>query len=264
MQLKKGSTGEYVEQLQALLGITVDGDFGPKTEQAVKEYQKENGLEVDGIVGPDSWSKINKVKNKYTLQQIYDAIQHKGYKWFNSEDYDVNIIGIRNSSTEDRVTNHYDDHITISYKLGVDWHTHCWAATTDPGQYWIENPMNSKGGTAILVPAQYRGVYKIDKHNGKYEALCQRNGEVSVYRDGNKDDVYDYNGEKISSGYFGINIHRSSAYKASTYINKYSAGCQVFQDPDDFDEFMEICHKASKIWGNKFTYTLIESSDIEK
>ena len=73
---------------------------------------------------------------------------------------------------------------------------------------------------------------------------------------------YKYDRDSIQDGYFGINIHRSSAYKPSTYINKYSAGCQVFQDPDDFDEFMEICKKAAEVWGNKFTYTLLESKDI--
>jgi len=262
MQLKLGSKGKYVEELQVILGITADGDFGPKTEKAVKDYQRDNDLKPDGIVGPKTWTEMNKVEHKYSLQQIHDAMNKKEYKWFVSGDYDVNIVGIRNSSTKGRVTNHYDDHITISYKLGADWHFHCWPATTDPGLYWIDNPMNSRGGCAILVPDQYP-VYKIDKHNGKYTALCQRGGKVRVYRDGNKNDQYDYDKDSIDQGYFGINIHRSSAYKPTTYINKYSAGCQVFQDPDDFEHFMEICHKAADQWGNKFTYTLIESKDIK-
>ena len=101
-----------------------------------------------------------------------------------------------------------------------------------------------------------------DKHGGRYEAVCQRNGKVKVYRDGNKDDLYDFDSDTITEGSYGINIHRSSAYKTGTYINKYSAGCQVFADPDDFDDFMEICHKSKDVWGNAFTYTLIESKDI--
>ena len=47
--------------------------------------------------------------------------------------------------------------------------------TTLPGLYWLENPMNSKG-CAILKEGQYKGVYEIDLHNGKYEAICQRLG----------------------------------------------------------------------------------------
>ena len=48
--LKLGSKGEYVKQLQRFLGITADGDFGPKTEMAVMVYQKDNGLFVDFCV----------------------------------------------------------------------------------------------------------------------------------------------------------------------------------------------------------------------
>jgi N-acetylmuramoyl-L-alanine amidase len=38
--LKKGSKGESVKTLQEFLKITVDGDFGPKTESAVKHIKK--------------------------------------------------------------------------------------------------------------------------------------------------------------------------------------------------------------------------------
>src|SRR5437870_4539431 len=33
----------------------VDGDFGPKTEAAVKAYQQDRGIHVDGIVGDQTW-----------------------------------------------------------------------------------------------------------------------------------------------------------------------------------------------------------------
>jgi putative chitinase len=58
MLLKKGSTGEDVKKLQAKLGLNPDGDFGPKTEAAVKSWQKENGLKDDGIVGNGTWGKM--------------------------------------------------------------------------------------------------------------------------------------------------------------------------------------------------------------
>ena len=56
--LKKGSKGEDVKKLQQLLKITVDGDFGPKTEEAVKKFQKEHKLTSDGIVGPKTWEAL--------------------------------------------------------------------------------------------------------------------------------------------------------------------------------------------------------------
>lgn len=55
MVLKLGSKGAQVKILQEALGLAQDGDFGPKTEAAVKEWQKENGLVVDGVVGPMTW-----------------------------------------------------------------------------------------------------------------------------------------------------------------------------------------------------------------
>ena len=63
--LRKGSKGVYVEVLQKKLNdagynLAVDGDFGNKTLEAVKDYQKVNGLVVDGIVGPMTWSELNK------------------------------------------------------------------------------------------------------------------------------------------------------------------------------------------------------------
>jgi len=50
--LRKGSSGEKVRDLQAALRLPVDGQFGPMTEAAVKEFQKKNGLVADGVVGP--------------------------------------------------------------------------------------------------------------------------------------------------------------------------------------------------------------------
>jgi peptidoglycan hydrolase-like protein with peptidoglycan-binding domain len=53
--LKIGMAGEPVRRLQAKLGVTADGIFGPNTEKALKDYQKRHGLKVDGIAGPDSF-----------------------------------------------------------------------------------------------------------------------------------------------------------------------------------------------------------------
>ena len=54
--LRKGSKGESVRTLQEFLKITIDGDFGSKTESAVKAFQKKTGLTVDGVVGKNTWA----------------------------------------------------------------------------------------------------------------------------------------------------------------------------------------------------------------
>jgi len=58
MLLKKGDFNEDVKKLQAKLGVEPIGNFGPKTEEAVKAWQAKNGLTADGIVGPATWAKI--------------------------------------------------------------------------------------------------------------------------------------------------------------------------------------------------------------
>ena len=199
----------------------------------------------------------------YTREQIERAVKAKGYVWFedrSNKGYDVNIVGVRNNapSVADKVTNVFDDHITVSFKdeNGVK-QFFCWRATTDPGKKGVQQFANRKG-VARLVPNQYRGAYAIDKHGGKYTALCQRLKPVTVYRDADKNLTFDES--KLDTGMFGINIHKAG--RDSTWVENWSEGCQVFKRSVDFDAFMKIIQQARKIWGNKFTYTLIESTDI--
>lgn len=59
--LKIGSKGDEVVLLQKKLGIKADGDFGPATEKAVKEFQKKHAKEcgeADGIVGAKTWAAL--------------------------------------------------------------------------------------------------------------------------------------------------------------------------------------------------------------
>ena len=199
----------------------------------------------------------------YTREQIEKAVKTKGYTWFNDDSnktYDVNIVGVRNNhpSIADKVTNLFDDWLTISFKdESGKWQFFCWNATTDPGKKGVMEFHNKKG-VARLVPNQYRGVWKIDKHQGKYDALCQRLGPVTVWRDSNKDLIFE---ERVTdTGIFGINIHKAG--QDSQWVENWSEGCSVFKRVKDFDVFMSICKKAAKIHGNKFSYTLIESTDI--
>jgi len=193
----------------------------------------------------------------YTREQVEKAVKAKGYAWFEgTKDYDVNIVGIRNSSTGNTVTNVFDDWLTLSYKIGGTWKFHIWTATTDPGKKGVMEYHNA-AGVARLVEGQYRGSHTIRLHQGKYEALGQQKA-VKVYRDANRD--MKYNESTIQEGVFGINIHKAGV--DSTYVENWSEGCQVFKRSADFEEFMAICRKAKDIHGNAFTYTLIESTDI--
>ena len=212
---------------------------------------------------------------KVTREQIEQTIkQMTNYAWFEKGNYNLNIIGIRNSKSGTEVTNKFDDKITLSYKTGEIindygnvivpgvWQFHCYDCTTDPGTHWVENIMR-EDGVAILKPGQYRGSHIIRKHQGRYEALGQ-DRPVKVYRDYNRDGYYNLYEESVQEGKFGINIHRATKYanKKSTQVDKWSAGCQVIAANNDWKEFMKICRKARDTWSNRFTYTLLTSDKI--
>jgi hypothetical protein len=196
--------------------------------------------------------------SKFTREQIEKVVKSKGYKWFENGDYDVNIVAIRNITTR-KVTNLFDDWITISFKINGQWQFYEWMATTDPGTKAVKEFKNPKG-VARLIPNQYRGSHIIRLHNGKYEALGQEK-PMKVWRDKNKDMTFDET--IIDEGVFGINIHRSNPTTESQYVENWSEGCMVFKKVKDFNQFMEICRKAKDIHGNSFSLTLITTDDLK-
>ena len=198
----------------------------------------------------------------YTREQIEKAMKDKGYVYFSdvaNKGFDVNVIGIRNSVPGSRVTNVFDDFLTISYKENGVWKFHCWSATTDPGRRAVLEAKNPKG-VAVLVPGQYRGSHIIRLHAGKYTALGQ-DRPVKVFRDKTKDLKFEFDPKTIDEGLFGINIHKAGV--DSSVVENWSEGCQVFKRARDFNEFMAICQKARQIHGNRFSYTLLTSNDIK-
>jgi len=134
--------------------------------------------------------------------------------------------------------------------------------TTNPGVYWLNNPMN-KLGTAVLKPGQWVDCWSLGFHQQKsdHKALVQT-GKVTVYRDSNKDDLYQLNESKVDSGLFGINIHGASKSGSTLKVSKYSAGCQVFSTWSHKEEIMDICEKYKTVTKNKFTYTLLDEKDL--
>jgi hypothetical protein len=198
-----------------------------------------------------------------TFDNIKSMVESRGYKFFDTADrrLNLNIVGVRRDNTG---TNTFDDYLLVLYREEELSVVSQYDITTDPGQYWLENPANPKG-TAVLKPGQYRSTWELGKHQGKYEALVQRK-PVKVYRDNNKDEVIDYDSmtTMIDEGYFGINIHRSNPYDQSYVVNKWSAGCQVFKKVEDYNSFIKVCKESAQIYGNSFTYTLITEKDLRK
>lgn len=194
-----------------------------------------------------------------SLQKMKAILRHKDFEIY-SRPYELNIVGLRSKSV---IPNRFDDEIHVFYKVStLNWHYHVFKATTDPGTFWLRQPMQPQG-TAILAEGQYRGAYALDLHQGKYLALCQRN-PVTVIRDYNRDAVLDFNNGQKTSGVYGINIHRANAQGATKTVDRNSAGCQVFENAKDFDLFIAMCQKHRQLYGNSFTYALVDFRAVRR
>jgi hypothetical protein len=194
-----------------------------------------------------------------TLEGTLAVMENKGYRVFRAESgFDLNIVGIR---TKALVANRFDDFICVFYRMHGEWLFNVFKCTTDPGAFWLENPMKDMG-TAVLKEGQYRRAYRIGRHKGRYTALVQ-NSPLTVIRDADRDRILDLNSGSEETGFFGINIHRASAHHESIQVDKWSAGCQVLCDPHQFDFFISLCKSGREAFGNSFTYTLLNERDFE-
>lgn len=196
----------------------------------------------------------------YVKLQTYDfkkLFAKKGYAFFTKGAYNLNIIGIRNRNNI--VTNKFDDYIVIIYNTEQKENKRVVLnATTDPGAYYMYQPINEKG-CAILVPGQYRGCWKYGFHK-RYRALVQCK-PVKVYRDKNKNDIYDFNPITIQKGIYGINIHKAGVN--SLLVDKWSAGCQVIPNNTQYTTFINLCKKQVDAGlGDTFTYTLLDENEL--
>jgi hypothetical protein len=183
------------------------------------------------------------------VPSIIERTVAAGHKIFEAP-FSVNIIGVRAAGDPD---NTFNDSLHLCYTdSGARWVERVYPITTDPGRHYLDNPMN-ENGCAILAAGQYRATFARGQHSAEnpYECLVQvRN--VNIYRIKGDERV------GPASGIFGIQIHRANANSPSEFVNKWSAGCQVFQDPTDFADFMSTVKTSMDIYGARVTYTLLE------
>lgn len=153
-------------------------------------------------------------------------------------DGSLSVVAIRNGDRDFDVFRCRIAHIRFS---GGEWTKEgSWPATTYPGHHYMVDRLLNPAGAAILTQGLFSNVYNLDMHRGIYEALCQRGGPVRVYRDGNRNRVYDLDPRTIQSGMFGINVHATQNPDGAprghmaTRVHSASAGCLVFARIGDF------------------------------
>ncbi len=137
-----------------------------------------------------------------------------------------------------------------------------WLASTEPGNHYVSHPMNPKGAARIQFN-QYTA-WQVGMHKGNHEALLQIGGEVTVHRD------FDRNGhrtgDKLDTGYFGINQHNGYDNPVE-HVGKASAGCLVGRSSRKHKQFMQLIKQDRRYLQDKqftFTSTVIPGDDLVK
>ncbi len=192
------------------------------------------------------------------LGKIKTIVKQRNYVLY-TKPYQLNIWGIRSPQTR---AGQFDDHFHVFFKTDKGhWEYHIFRSTTDPGTYWLHNPMMPQG-TAIMAQGQYIDAYQIGLHY-TYAALVQRK-PITVIRDYNRNSILDFYNGRYHRGLFGVNIHRAMQYGKTPYIEKFSAGCQVFENASDFYRFMMMSERHRSLYGNRFTYTLVDERAVRR
>ena len=195
------------------------------------------------------------------LQDVIDEMQRLGFD-VDTRPNALNVVGIRDASVA--VPENYSDNIAYFwFDDNGDLQGKIAEGTTTPGIQYLNNPLSDAAskGTAILKQGQYKNSHQIGLHRSKYEALVQR-GTLKVIRDNDRNSILDYFGKVYDCIGCGINIHRSTAsYASQDKIGPDSAGCQVFRWSDDFNDMMAKARRSRDLYGNKFTYTLIDQRE---
>jgi len=192
-------------------------------------------------------------------QDLMELFASKGYAFFDTGSYNVNIFGIRSSEP---IVDEFNDVLGVAYKDDFgNVEVELFKATTKPGLYWLKHRLGNIDGTAILVPGQYRSCWILGFHKG-YQALVQKGmGVFRTWRDRDADGDLDTDGE-IFDNVRGLNMHTTSFKTDVDKVGAYSAGCQVVQDDLDLSILLSILTKAANNFGNSFSYTLLDESDF--
>lgn len=194
------------------------------------------------------------------LQQLLNIAKRNKWVIF-KRPYELNIWGVRSENTQ---AGKFDDLIVVFWKdERLNWQLKKYQATTDPGTYWLKNAISAEAealGSAILKEGQY-----LHSFQRRYTARLPYPYELvqikplTIFRDYNRDAILDFYNGRETTGLYGINIHVGARKdQKSIDIGQWSAGCQVFASYNDFAEFDLLCQKHQGLYGDIFSYTLID------
>lgn len=170
----------------------------------------------------------------------------------------MNSDGTLNADTP----NHFNDlRLLLGFDKGVLTIEGCWEATTEPGYYYTDNPMNPNGAARIAFGQYKAWQVGIHGYSDPHEALVQV-GPVKVHRDWNRDMMR--TGDAIDEGYFGLNQHHGYDHETND-IYTASAGCLVGRTCSGHETFMHRLLSDPRYIANTnfvFTTTIIPGNEL--
>lgn len=190
-----------------------------------------------------------------SLMKGYRAVGRVPFGYDPNKPYNLNLIGVR---SDDMTPNIFNDCLGVLWEDEFGWNWVGSEGTTDPGLFYLENPINVDG-TFIMAPGFHQGLWEWATHKG-YPAFRQK-GVARGWRDADRDKEFDMDPAKIVEVInAGINMHKAG--KDSTVVGKWSAGCQVRSRESDHLILGEIVEECLKYWGNSFSYMLFEEKQL--
>ncbi len=235
-----------------LLDWPPDSRFGPVSEWALQAFCKRTGLSLDSGFTREIARRlagVSPAKPLYAIDfsaadfaaRIVMTMQRQTY-WIAMHPECANIVYIEgcdpNGDPNGNVPNQFNDlrliiSISADGKPKIDG---AWEATTEPGRYWTQHPMNPNGAARVAF-GQFKA-WSVGTHNaGKasaHEALVQVRS-LNVFRDFNRD--YQRAGDHTDSGIFGINQHWGYD-RPKDDLSTSSAGCLVGRSRAGHRQFM--------------------------
>lgn len=231
---------------QELCRTTPTGELNEKTAQLLSQ-----SLPTHFNLGDDLASRI--------VRRMLDL----GY-WVAREDRRFNIVYLEGCDSNgvpnaDRLNEWNDRRLVIEVRQGTPRIVGNWLATTEPGKFYTDRPLNPSGAFRIAF-GQYRS-WGVGLHGRtQYPALVQV-GPVTGYRDGNRDGLR--TGDLIVSGNsFGINQHHGWGM---ALVDEGSAGCLVGQSVEGHWDFMELIQTDRRYQANSnytFYTTVLDATKL--
>jgi hypothetical protein len=261
-----------------------DGQFGPISGEALKDFQNAFGDELKdekGFLGKATAKKLIETEPSEVphpeVDLSKDDLPAKIISYMIEQSYRIstgaekyNIVYVEgmdeNGDLNDNEPNSFNDRrmvIEIPDKIPVL--VNHWQATTEPGTHYTMTPISEEAtifGAARIAFGQYKA-WQVGIHGNseKHEALVQVS-PISIYRDKNKD--FKRDGDKLYTGVFAINQHWGYDYEYNN-ISLAGAGCLVGRRREGHREFMEIIKQDRRYQLNesyRFLTTVISGQDL--